>query len=280
MKHAAITVTSFDGPGNSVLSSRAICAGCRLRGAYTVRYKLTYEGVSEFSLIKDGKQVLRRTPGSQVDGQPRDINGGFLHFINPYDQSDHTWEVANVPVAKDINGDGIADLVFLDINSDAHHSASCTMIALADKGPRIEFNQEVCESRPEFKDLNHDARLEIVYEDVYEWHCCVPERPRPKVVIAWNGTAWAPSAKLMAAQKPSEPEMDKMVRQLKKDQQAYLKYENAGPVSKHVEACIDSELWGKMLDLIYSGNGPAAHELLQLLHSTAVDIVINNCFRL
>lgn len=224
-------------------------------GNYVATYRLTGKGVSEFSLSKDGKQVLSRTR------RPR---CGVIHFVDPYepDIADET------PVARDINGDGIPELILLDVADDAHACATCVIFALSDHGPKLELNHEFNESRPSFKDLNHDGRLEIVAEDTnyIGWNCCVPGSPQPRVALAWNGKTWVASAKFMAAPQPSAKDLDKIVRELKKDLPENAEY-------------INPDVWGKMLDLIYSGNAPAAHELLKRMWTGNAILDIYGAYR-
>jgi len=108
-----------------------------------------------------------------------------------------------------------------------------------------------------FEDLRHDGKYEFVAEDwaFAYWHASFAYSPVPAVVLmpdekgVLNYYLYHLALDLMERPAPTATEFDSLVNKVKQ-------------ASDWHEGGVPPELWGEMLDLIYTGHPPLAWKLL------------------
>lgn len=227
-------------------------------GAYAIEQEIVGNTVLTFKMIKN-KIVLFDC--SRFKNQEATLSGDGYRFIDPFAKtaSSSVLDKDIKPVAKDMNGDGIPELVF-DYHSGKSHN---TMImSLFEEKPSMIFNSGYVE----FSDLNHDRKPELLSAQPLFY---LGASASPMLVLQWNGQAYAPS--LLNVKK--NVDLDKIVSAVR------LRKEAAGKKVKIKPPGTESTeefqaVWSAMLDLIYSGNAKQARELLNSFYPGNKTILI------
>jgi hypothetical protein len=155
-----------------------------------------------------------------------------------------------VPSGTDITGDGVADMVLLSYSGGAHCCSTyyifafepffrqLAVIETQDSGARFE-------SKPGLTGL-----AMITGDNTFAyWNTYYAASPAPEVILAWNGTTYAPATDLMAAPAPTADALSK-------------KAADVAASDQWTATDMDPDLWREMLDLIYSGHADLAWTFL------------------
>jgi len=128
---------------------------------------ILYPNGSQFTL--DAKLFSASSAGSVTFS--KDYGTVLVESAYPVSQSpSSTWQVQlQVEQAKDINGDGFPEIVLSDFSGGAHCCTTLAVISLRPQGPVVVFDQALGSGGAVFKDLDGDGRLEIRYQDLFEY---------------------------------------------------------------------------------------------------------------
>lgn len=168
-------------------------------------------------------------------------------FIDP-NLSSSADQRSLIPVARDLNHDGVVEIVIGHRLNGMHSGSHYDVISLSSGGaPKKIFDKDL--PHASFKDVDHDNLFEIQSMDSYRyWNACGADSAYPSVVYAWDGKTFSPSARLMKQPPPSGTVLQEKAREIK----ASIKSDN----SIH-------QLVQELLSLIYCGNARSAGELLE-----------------
>jgi hypothetical protein len=194
---------------------------------------------ASFKVLKDGKIAYE-----QMDREAQKYRVGC---INPDDDGN-----AMIPPGKDITGQGKPNLVVSMWTGGAHCCASYSILELGDEVKQIGSinagHSDACRFHRE-----RDGRLDFIVSDwtFAYWHASFAESPAPDVILRYEPGGYKVAADLMRKPDPPEAEFKEMVRKgrlLKLDREGWP----------------ESDLWGTMLDLIYSGRAELAWKYCDL----------------
>lgn len=176
------------------------------------------------------------------------------------------------PVARDINNDGVPELIVYHTDESAHGPISYTIYQLDGKPTlKVLFNGSFTSG--DFEDVDKDGTFEVIerdnnFEGFYD--AASVQTLFPHVVLAWDGKAYKPSAKLMKKKAPSAAELQKMINEAK----AGIKEHSFDIKAKPGTSIITSDVWNKMIELVYSGNSSSAKELLTRMYPSGDLMVV------
>lgn len=144
-------------------------------------------------------------------------------------------------IGRDINGDGVPEVVLYEWTGGAHCCFVARVISLGQKCcilAEIEGQHSV----PEFLDCDGDGLMEVVVHDwtFAYWPDCFATSPAPRVVLRWNGASYVADAVLTAAPAPPLPQLRARADEIRC--QGWRSHR------------IPQELFGTALDLMYSGH--------------------------
>lgn len=173
--------------------------------------------------------------------------------------------VPALPIGTDITGGGIPEAVVWSWSGGAH---CCYTFHVLQLGKHFLEVAEISADHSEgayFADLRHDGKYEFVGNDwaFAWWHASFARSPAPRVVLRPEGMRLLQSAPervsdyylyhlsfdLMKRPGPTPIEFDSLVRKVK-------------GASDWKQGGVPPELWGAMLNLIYTGHAPLAWKLL------------------
>jgi hypothetical protein len=152
------------------------------------------------------------------------------------------------PVLKDINGDGVRDLIVEQYPVGGHCCWSYSVFSMGSKfKPVAEIGG--FPSPMSFQDVNGDSVYEIVGEDstFYSWYAS------PRIILRYDsglGT-YRLAASLMKRAAPTAEQMAAKAREFSK-------------ATRYAGYPVAPEVYRYMLDLIYSGNAQSAWRFLEL----------------
>jgi hypothetical protein len=176
------------------------------------------------------------------------------------------------PVARDINKDGLPELILLKIYEGSSTSADeCFIYQLS--GDKVREIYRTTQVQPHFKDIDGDGAFEMIVTDTnfVGWNGAANcEGGNGKVVLSWDGTTYMPSAKLMAKPAPTAQSMQKLVKTLQPKVKTLSS--KCRPGTKGISAAV----WKEMVGLVYDGNGKSAQSLLEELYPGNTKLVLAN----
>ena len=151
----------------------------------------------------------------------------------------------------DITADGEPNVVVGHWSGGAHCCYSAYIFQLGDDF-KLLAHVEGHDGGIGFKNLDDQRDLELRVSDPTfgNWKTAWAFSPRPGVVLKWNGQAYAVAGEIMRTERPTEQEMAEIAAPLRDPAfwQQPLEYR--------------SELWARMLDLIYTGHPDLGWSLL------------------
>lgn len=158
-------------------------------------------------------------------------------------------------MGKDINGNGIPDLVIYQFTGGAHCCERYYVFELGEKFKRvatidnIEFGH--FEKQKNRKDLIFDT-----YEIIFKyWHTSYAQSALPSVKLRFCDEKYRLADDLMRKPPPSRTKLIKLADSIRKDDWTS---------KKTFDETVPPILWISMLDLIYSGNAESAYKLFDL----------------
>jgi hypothetical protein len=187
-----------------------------------------------------------------------------------YKQSDALWygignniggmnpgRVPAIPVGADITGGGIPEAIVWSWSGGMHCCYTFKILELGKQFAEVAEISADHSERTHFEDLRHDGKYEFVgYDSAFAyWHASFTYSPAPAVVLrpdekgALNYYLYHLAFDLMKRPPPTAIEFDSLVNKVK--EASAWEHGGAPP-----------ELWGKMLDLIYTGHPPLTWKLL------------------
>ncbi len=173
------------------------------------------------------------------------------------------------PVATDIDGDGLPELVIAENGEAGGHPPLKVSIYRLDGSPSLKKTYENDVIEPSFKDVDKDGKLEILVGDdtVAYWQGSAGfQSVYPKIALAFDGKTYQASAMLTKTPTTSMSEQNKLYASLTKELAAYG--QAGGPNCKVISPAI----WNRFIELIYTGNAECAKSLLSRLYPGAVKL--------
>ena len=199
-------------------------------------------GMGSLVILKSNKQVYSRF-------------GNKFDFGDLFDAENTN----NLPrIGQSITTDNQPNLVISEWSGGAH---CCFTYHIFQIGEQFKFlgSVEGVNSGVDFKDVNRNGDLRLlVYDWTFEyWHAGFADSPSAQVILRYQKGKYKPDLELMKKPAPSQQALKAKAKEIEK---AF-----DGVVADPEQAfSAPSELWGEMLDLIYSGNMKSAWELLDL----------------
>ena len=202
------------------------------------------DGVGCFEILKSGKQVY--------------FQKGFMFEVAGQQSNGQTNSL--IAMGRSITSDKQPNLVVREWSGGAHCCYTFTILQISDVFRVVDQIDTRNDDYPEFKDLRKDGSLDLVMDDwTFEyWHVCFADSPSPTVILLYQNHKYRPDLELMKKPAPSDQELHIMAKSMS------AKFDSATKFNDDEKWAAPVELWGKMLDLIYSGNMDSAWKLCDL----------------
>lgn len=226
---------------------------------YTVRIyrnEFPYDGtntegpgnVACFEILKAGKQVFFKKGWEFAVGNISDNYNGKTNVL--------------ITIGKSINSDKKPNLVVSEWTGGAHCCYNFYIFQIGEKFRCIAYIETEHGSYSDFADLRKDGNLELVMHDwtFAYWNAGFANSPAPEVILSYQDHMYLPDLKLMSKPAPTEQEVESWAKGFK----AEFSDPDVVDVADDQKWSAPSDLWGKMLDLIYSGNATSAWKLCDL----------------
>ncbi len=200
----------------------------------------TYEYEGCFEIFKNGQRVYaRRSYKFQVVEMP-----GI------------SARESRILMGKDITSDGEPDLVVSEWTGGAHCCFLFYVFRIGKEFRKLATIDAAHGDLPPFQDLDGDSNLEIVLYDwtFAYWNASFAFSPAPKVILRFHDNTYRLANDLMRKPAPSQKELEKQAKEVRE----ILKDFGEIPYSSA------SDLWGVMLDLIYTGHAKLAWQFLDM----------------
>lgn len=181
------------------------------------------------------------------------------------------------PAGTDLDGDGTPDLLIYDYSGGAHCCTSVKHIVCSDP-PVLVAQIAGWHDVPVYKDVDNDGRYEMsLCDSSYAyWNACFACSPMPRVIYRIERGRCEMAGDLMAGGGPGRQETEAYIRKWQQTLQRFSEIDrkcrqnpdyNLTPeegevvdlfwgMTWHTEdgvVCIPPDVWGFLLDLIYSG---------------------------
>jgi hypothetical protein len=200
-----------------------------------------------FEVLKDKKSIYR---------QQATENGERFVIGTLYDDDP---DAKLVTMARDITGDGQPDLVISEWLGGAN---CCLTFHIFEIGPKFrkiaDIDAEFGDRGPHFVHVARGPGLQIQIFDwtFANWHCDFADSPAPRVILEYHGRGYRMASDLM-----STPTVD--MKDLAAKIQS-IRYETKDARGSWPDTDIPPQLWGTMLDLIYTGHRMLAWQFLDM----------------
>lgn len=155
-----------------------------------------------------------------------------------------------IPLGTDITGLGKPDLIVGEWSGGAHCCYAFYIIELDDRPREIAAIRTGDSDYAHFEDVDHDGIYEFISWDFVfgYWHTSFNGSPAPRIILRRKGTAYVLALDLMYQPPPSLTQLNKTEAEVRN-----AEWKNGYPPPL---------LWGKMLDLIYTGHPDLAGSFL------------------
>ncbi|MGH7781542.1 MAG: hypothetical protein ACREQR_17145 [Candidatus Binataceae bacterium] len=165
----------------------------------------------------------------------------------------------------DLTGDGHPDLVVTGSSGNAQCCLTFYMFELEPKFRslgKIQLRNDDHQS-PHFVRLESGRGVQLVVHDwtFAGWHTDFADSPAPLVILEYRDGRWRVATDLMREPAPTPAQLESKANNTRVDAMA-ANY--ADPFRIWPDAKIPSELWGDMLNLIYSGHPELAEKFADL----------------
>jgi hypothetical protein len=200
------------------------------------------DGFGCFEILRSGKQVYFQKGG--IFGVGSSIEDDAI-YKKP------------VKVGQSIIGNKQPDLVISEINGGNNSLCDYYIFQIGDTFKFIDKIKNT--GGGEFMDLRGSGDLDLITRDVLTfegWNCCEAASPQPTVIYRYQDHKYRLDLEKMKKPAPTEMELQKMAKDFKAK---FADVQRDMFIDKKWSA--PSEMWGKMLDLIYSGNMASAWKL-------------------
>jgi hypothetical protein len=202
-----------------------------------------------FEILKDGKRIYRQKAKGTGDKF-------FIGTMYPDDP-----DVALVKMGTDITGDGQPDLV---VSEWSGYANCCLTIHIFELGPTVRklgsIDAEFGDSGPHFVHPDKNSKTAGLAIQIHDWtfanwQADFADSPAPTVFLRYRDDEYRVAPDLMRAQVLQPPGLAARADEVR----------NYAPSAKGggwPQADVSPQLWGTMLDLIYSGHADAAWKFL------------------
>lgn len=232
-------------------------------GNYELYSELVDGNLNQLKVSVGGKTVLQKSlPRPQGASEPS------FSIMDPAKDT----RVNEKPVARDMNNDGIPELFILQDGGGPRGPLEVSIYQLDGKSAKEIYKAGIDIS--EIKDIDGNGSYEFtVYDRPMDgFHGSGgAESWSHKVVLAWNGSTYVPSAKLMAEKAPDaaafKSALEEMNKSIKTQEESM---EKLPAKTKAATAAV----WGQMTRWIYSGNIKTARKLFDLLYPADTKLAI------
>lgn len=216
-------------PGRRTVSASATV------GRFTFEVRENPEEDDQLLIRRNGRVVFRRD--------------GYRFFLGTLEPEEPGRDNPTI-LGRDINGDGIPDVVVFEWTGGAH-SAFVAYVFSVGRELKLLATLNGEHSVPVFTDLNGDGVLEIEMQDwtFAYWPECFASSPAPRVVLRWQDGQYRLAADLMQTPAPTAAALRKQARGLRRSDE----WESGVP---------PTALWQDALNLIYGGHEAEAWELI------------------
>jgi hypothetical protein len=164
-----------------------------------------------------------------------------------------------VTMGRDITGDGQPDLVVSEWKGGANCCLAFHIFEIGRRFRKIaEIDAKYGDQGPHFVHLDRGPGLQVqIYDWTFaNWHSDFADSPAPKVILQYMEGTYRVSPRLMRSLRVDTNELDARVEKI--GSEAKGSHDGSWPGAE-----VSSELWGTMLDLIYTGHGRRAWQFLE-----------------
>jgi hypothetical protein len=175
------------------------------------------------------------------------------------------------PVFRDINGDGIAEMILINDSGSAHGPVEQTIYQIQPRAQPLHKLSQATLQSPEYVDLEKNGTFSImVYDQAFAYwkNSAYCDFAPPLVVLSLKGNTWVPNAKLMAKAAPNKVEFEKVIHELNN---------TLAPCDKLTSGktrAITPDVWNAMTKLVYEGNAESAREILDRLYTSGTTLIL------
>ena len=194
---------------------------------------------------KDAYYEILRNKKSVYRGRATENGERFMIGTLYDDDSD----AKLVTMGNDITGNGQPDLVVSEWSGGANCCLTFHIFEIGTRFRKIgDIDAEYGDQGPHFVHLTKGNGVQIqIYDWTFaNWHADFVDSPAPKVILAYANGRYQMASDLMSTPRA---DMDAVAAQIAK-----IRDETKDLRGKWPDAAIPPELWGTMLDLIYSGH--------------------------
>lgn len=201
---------------------------------------------ASFEILKNGRRVYVQTAK----------NRGEKFFIGTMYKEDP--DASIVKMGNDITGEGQPDLVISEWSGGAN---CCLTLSIFEIGPTFKkfgtIDAEFGDSGPHFipdKSSKTKSLAILLYDWTFaNWNTDFGDSPAPKVMLRFIDGAYRVAPDLMRASLPND---------LQATAASVRNYDGSKKGGAWPDADVSPQLWGRMLDLIYSGHADKAWKFL------------------
>lgn len=176
---------------------------------------------------------------------------GYRYYLGHFGSADEFNRL--IPMGRDVTGKGIPNLVVSEWSGGNH---CCTKYDVFELGKSLKKMATIDAGHGDvshFEKRKDEKGLLFVTLDgnFANWNTCFAYSPAPKVILRYCDNEYRLADDLMRKPVPSNDKLQQMVKAIRQDQD-------------WKDNIIPPRLWGKMLDLIYSGNSSSAYQLFEI----------------
>ena len=166
--------------------------------------------------------------------------------INKADTKSAIFHPPAIPLGTDITGLGKPNVIVAEWSGGAHCCFTFHVLELGSRVREVGRIQADDSDYAHFEDINHDGKYEFLgwdFDFAY-WNAGFAQSPAPQIVLRFDGRRYELAPDFMRRPALSTDEFNKRVTEVRD-----AEWTNGNP---------PPELWGTILDLIYTGNSDLA----------------------
>lgn len=210
-------------------------------GDYEARVYRGEDGFGQFKIFRKGREVYSRD--------------GFCFKIGLMDEQSTRRDL--VRMGNDITGDGEPDLLVSEWTGGAHRRYIFYLFQIGKEFKELEIieNDDGCEGY--FEDIDGDGSMEFIGKDYVfsDWHASFACSPFPRVILKCHRGKYRLALGLMTTPLPAKDKEQEVLAEIKERQERLAAAQaSASDAWIYNDVVLPSEVWGYMLDLIYSGH--------------------------
>ena len=220
------------------------------------------DGIGSLEIFKNGQKVYSK---EKEEGR---FEIGVMFEEDPHNKLSE--------VGQDITGDGEPNLVVSHFEAPGHARLHYYVFSLGKEFKLIDALESGDNHDAAFKDIDGDGKYEFLAVDqtFAYWYESFSGSPEPQIILKYENGHYRLAMDLMRKPLPTDEEENQAVKKMKEittkvissDEFAKLASDSTAVdtlgywVSK--EVALPSEVWGRMLELIYTGHADAAWRFL------------------